>query len=355
MFADNNKLNEVREVYGMLEDECSRDIYLNRLNYLITGDMRYIESIVERYLPELTVKKSQNMESLLKKIGNRELVLYGAGTDAIRNIEALKELPITCFCDMKPSLQEKGFYGYPVIAREKLLEKYHGAIVVITTSLYETLIERTLITDGFKKEQIIRLSSFLPCTFSSRQYFEEPFISLQNKKVFLDCGAFDLNTCVEILDKNPDVTKIYAFEPNLINYRQCVMNKEKLQLDAVEVIPAGTWSENTVLYFSENGAGSKIVDNDSETKIQVRKIDDVIREEVSFIKMDVEGAELESLKGAETIIKRDKPLLAICLYHKLEDMTEIPRYIKSLVPEYKLYVRHYCRDARETVLYAVAE
>lgn len=69
--------------------------------------------------------------------------------------------------------------------------------------------------------------------------------------------------------------------------------------------------------------------------------------------MDVEGAELESLKGASGTIQRYKPKLAICIYHKPEDMTEIPLYIKSLVPEYKLYVRHHSNSIAETVLYAI--
>ena len=84
-------------------------------------------------------------------------------------------------------------------------------------------------------------------------------------------------------------------------------------------------------------------------------IDEAIAEgdKVTFIKMDVEGAELESLKGAEKTIRRDKPKLAICIYHKPEDMWTIPLYIKELVPEYKLYIRHHSSGVCETVLYAV--
>lgn len=72
-----------------------------------------------------------------------------------------------------------------------------------------------------------------------------------------------------------------------------------------------------------------------------------------MIKMDVEGSELESLKGAKRTIQRDKPKLAICIYHKPEDMTEIPMFIKELVPEYRLYVRHHSNSDLETVLYAI--
>lgn len=71
--------------------------------------------------------------------------------------------------------------------------------------------------------------------------------------------------------------------------------------------------------------------------------------------MDIEGSELEALKGAVKTIQRDKPRLAICLYHKPEDIVEIPRLIKNLVPEYKLYIRHYIPYHFDTVLYAVID
>ena len=75
-------------------------------------------------------------------------------------------------------------------------------------------------------------------------------------------------------------------------------------------------------------------------------------ERVDFIKMDIEGSELEALKGAKNTIKRHKPRLAICIYHKIEDFYTIPKYIKELVPEYKLYVKHHTDREWETVLYA---
>lgn len=84
-------------------------------------------------------------------------------------------------------------------------------------------------------------------------------------------------------------------------------------------------------------------------------IDDVVdpQERVTMIKMDIEGSELEALRGARKTICRDKPRLAVCIYHKAEDMTEVPLYIKELVPEYRLYVRHHSKEIGETVFYAV--
>jgi hypothetical protein len=74
-----------------------------------------------------------------------------------------------------------------------------------------------------------------------------------------------------------------------------------------------------------------------------------------FIKMDIEGSELEALKGSADTIAARKPKLAICLYHKTEDFWEIPLYLHDLTPEYKLFVRHHTAifDLKETVLYAM--
>jgi hypothetical protein len=73
-----------------------------------------------------------------------------------------------------------------------------------------------------------------------------------------------------------------------------------------------------------------------------------------FIKMDIEGSELEALKGAKNTIKNQKPRLAISVYHKPEDIFEIPLYLKELVPAYKFYLRHDCLvNLTETVLYAM--
>ncbi|MNC55831.1 hypothetical protein D3C75_1053850 [compost metagenome] len=73
----------------------------------------------------------------------------------------------------------------------------------------------------------------------------------------------------------------------------------------------------------------------------------------SFIKMDIEGAEMEALQGAQNTIVKHRPRLAICIYHKPEDILEIPLYLKSLVPDYKFYIRHYSNYTIETVLYAI--
>ncbi|MCL1983378.1 MAG: FkbM family methyltransferase, partial [Clostridiales bacterium] len=73
----------------------------------------------------------------------------------------------------------------------------------------------------------------------------------------------------------------------------------------------------------------------------------------TYIKMDIEGAELMALKGAENIIRSHKPKLAISAYHKPEDVYTLPMLIRSYRNDYKFYLRHYTNSLNETVLYAV--
>lgn len=150
--------------------------------------------------------------------------------------------------------------------------------------------------------------------------------------------------------------RIYAWEPDEINRRALNKSVSFHDYKNVVVVPCGMWREKTQLKFSaKNNSGSRFV-SEGEQEVQmvdVDSIDNVCAEDkVTFIKMDIEGSELAALEGAVSVIKRDKPRLAICVYHKPEDLYEIPFWIKKAVPEYKLYLRHHDASEHDTVLYA---
>jgi len=69
--------------------------------------------------------------------------------------------------------------------------------------------------------------------------------------------------------------------------------------------------------------------------------------------MDIEGAEFKALKGSENIILKQKPKLAICIYHTPTDLWELPLYIKKLLPDYKIYIRQNTNEIVDTVCYAI--
>lgn len=128
----------------------------------------------------------------------------------------------------------------------------------------------------------------------------------------------------------------------------------------------GTWDEKGTLSFETNeGSSSMIMEsrktytyhpnaNPERTSISVDTLDDTLKDKaVTFIKMDIEGSELPSLKGAEKVISTNLPRLAICIYHSDEDMLDIPEYIIEKYPAYSLYIRQHSTGLAETVLYAI--
>jgi FkbM family methyltransferase len=190
--------------------------------------------------------------------------------------------------------------------------------------------------------------------YEEKQYLVENMVSLTDHEVIVDGGAFigDTAACFIKATKNQFMS-IYSFEPDDNNYKKlCESFGEDKRLHAIH---AGLGKEHMEMGFviDENNAEGGRLSEQSEDKMIVECIDDVIKEPVTFIKLDVEGFEMDTLIGASKTIQKYKPTLAICVYHKAEDLYELPLYIHKLVPEYKLYLRHHSAGVAETVLYAV--
>ncbi len=202
----------------------------------------------------------------------------------------------------------------------------------------------------------IYYSPFAGFEDGNNQYFDNELITYGDNEVFMDLGSLNLMTAYRMKQHCPKVKKIFAFEPDSDNFARCKNSGLDFGETVVELLPYGAWSTNTVLKFQSGNVHASCVDEkDGDIEVEVRAVDSIVdpKEKITFIKADIEGAELEMLKGAAKTIQRCKPKLAICIYHKPEDLTEIPLFIKELVPEYKLYVRLYGNDFTETVLYAI--
>jgi len=191
--------------------------------------------------------------------------------------------------------------------------------------------------------------------FENNIYFIDE-IKFQQEEVFIDCGAYNGDTIKRFLNVCQDYKQIIAFEPEQNNF--FILYEKFLKNPKITLINAGTSDVKGEASFVGIGIAGRISTDDEKTestKIKTQTIDNLKLEKVTFIKMDVEGAELNSLKGAEKTIIRDKPKLAISIYHSNEDMIDIAEYIHKIVPEYKLYVRQHIAipTTAETVLYGV--
>lgn len=195
--------------------------------------------------------------------------------------------------------------------------------------------------------------------YTHNQYFDKDIMKFSDTEVFADCGGFVGDTTSLFISRVHDFSKIYIYEPNPINHQkatQLLSRQEADKIDKIIIRKAGVGIETISSKISLSGSGSHVSD-DGDCDIQIVSLDEDIQEPITFIKMDVEGFELDALKGARNHILAEKPKLAICVYHKPDDLWEIPEYILSLNPEYKLYLRQYMigdgENPWETVLYAV--
>lgn len=348
-------MKKISQIYSMLEDKESKEIYMNRLSMLITDNFDYMRDVIERYTPQLAALNNREIPKLLSSLPKEKpIMLYGAGNDAKANLHFfINDARFIGFCDKNENKQKNGFEGYPVISPSELLTKKNISIVISThRGLVE--IKNYLMENGICEEDIYEMTPYM-FYMDEGQYFNPNFMTFEDEEVFIDAGSKDLGSIKELSRYCKKIRKAYAFEPDPDNFQDCMKKKLEYPSELIEVIPFGTWSEKTTLCFEATADGSSHVVEEGKAKINVIPIDEVIdgNIRITFIKMDVEGSELESLKGAKNTIKKDKPKLAVCIYHKPEDMITLPLYIKSLVPDYKLYLRHHSNGAGETVLYAM--
>ena len=187
------------------------------------------------------------------------------------------------------------------------------------------------------------------------QYFDA--FTPHDHEIFVDAGSYDGQNSVDFVKWcKGRCDKIYAFEAGSENAKICENTISSLGIP-FEVCSAACWSEEGTLSFAGDfetqiSAGAS-VGSSGTVQVPAQSIDNLLDgQPVTFIKMDIEGSELAALHGAEQSIRKYRPRLAICIYHKPEDVYEIPLYILSLIPDYKFTIRHYSANQWETVLYA---
>lgn len=218
--------------------------------------------------------------------------------------------------------------------------------------LQDELSRKTLL--AYLNQKISADYKYLEEVRQSFQYFDENINKMSDHEVFVDCGAYDGDSAVDFIQalhrRGYDVyDEIISFEPDPENYEKL----KARELRNHTCIQKGVGSERKTISLSQGGTNSRCSE-DGELCVEVDSIDHSINgRRVTMIKMDIEGAELEALYGAKDTITKFRPLLSICMYHKRDDLLTIPQYIKSIVPEYRLFLRAYERTTTELVLYAV--
>lgn len=189
------------------------------------------------------------------------------------------------------------------------------------------------------------------------QYFVNDIEFSKGFSRFIDCGAFDGDTMIDLNKHKGTVDAVACFEPDNDNFlKLCWKRKEKRIAREHIMIPCGVWKKSAMLRFRSGGQSESSISAEGDTFIQGVAIDDVIPDfNPTFIKMDVEGAEYEALLGARNTIIENKPDLAISVYHRMEHIWEIPLLVEGFVPGYKFYLRCHGENGLETIMYAVSQ
>ena len=168
----------------------------------------------------------------------------------------------------------------------------------------------------------------------------------------------------DFADKVGPDGRVFSFEfipDNTRVFRENLALNPKL-IERIELVEQPVWREsNLTMHYKSNGPGSQVSFEpirDASGSVKSIALDDFVQQRrlprIDFIKMDIEGAELDALHGAAEIIKKHRPKLAISVYHKPEHFIEVPQFLESLDLGYRFYLDHFTTYMEETVLFATA-
>lgn len=244
----------------------------------------------------------------------------------------------------------------------------HDTLSWDITHISEKLVSEAylLMEDELSKETYTELLSFFlsDCDMkftlcqAEKQYMpDETYLPIENERI-IDCGAYNGDTMRAFYSRLGAWCSYTGIEPDLHNWEELNASIQtslpKELAERTKTICAAISNRAGSATFCANGNTTSHISGESVHNTPVIKLDDAIQEPVSFIKMDIEGFELRALQGAEGLIRKNQPLLAICGYHRQADLWEIPLYMKKLLPNHKIYLRNYV-GIIEYVFYAVPE
>lgn len=283
---------------------------------------------------------------------------YNIVITAPKFLDEIKETLLTkCPIERIFSFEAEIYYNFIhdiSVYKEYLLSNWER-VVKLYMNLEDDLSRITL--EAFLKGRVSAEQHYFIDVKVPDQYYPKDIIHFGETETMVELGANDGKTLLEFLEVvDRKYNEIYCFEPDkdCINKLQKVISQEEGKINIIE---RGAWDKPTMLSFQSDAefGASRIAENDivMEYSILVDTVDNCVNAPVTYMKMDIEGAELKALRGSKRTILMYKPQLAICVYHNQEDLLDIVDYLREIVPDYKFFLRHHNWGATETVLYAV--
>lgn len=362
------------ELHKLLGDERSKRLFWARLQYDTEQGLDELIRLVDAsgLLDEETRAERMSWRRRFDEIARSGgmVCFWGLGSVGTVIAEALEcsGFETYVFCDTRKS----GVYkGKQIITPAELFRnsgKYYVIVSATGTACREII--QLLRENHFPEGHV--LDAFNVPIRSKR--YEPDYCELLPDELstgaFVDAGCYDGADSIRFAAVSGGrYSKIYAFEPDPQNIEKCRRNFREHGVERVELFQAGLGEKTGRATLASNGTETSCyADNElsmhsfvanpsgaKEIEVQTVALDDAVEDPIGMIKMDIEGMELDALCGAGNTIKRDKPFLAVSIYHRQGDMLAIMQFLHDLVPEYRFWIRHYTPTIYDTVLFASVE
>ncbi len=340
---------KILNIYDHLCDEESRRLFKARIRYLSDHDQNaYMDTLHEMYDDWHPLSE---LKQRLSETACKGMIIFGCGYggQGIRKLLRFWNMDIDFYCD-----NHRGggtLDGIRILTPIEVMRDRKDYLVIIGSYEYSDEMYRQLIQGNFPEDHIWHPQSRMLIGSRGNQYFDVFSPNPEGNEVFVDAGAYDGQTTLDFIEWTGGNYKVaYTLEP--IKEMCPVIQKKLADHKNISIIQTAAWKQKEWLYFDDDKTSSCMTDNGA-LAIPASDIDSIVGDEtVTFIKMDIEGCEMEALEGAKKTILRDHPRLAICIYHKDMDVIDIAAYLLELVPDYRFHIRHYSSHMWETVLYA---
>lgn len=343
------------------------------------------------------------------KAADKPIVMYGMGDGAEKVMKAFSRFGIKPaeFMASDEFVRGHSFLGYKVKKLSEIEALYKDFIIVVcfgsslpevTERLYRLSEKHELyapdvpvVGDGLfdssyiksNEEKLCRVREIL-ADEKSRQVLEDivsykltgeikylkscetdeteafSLLNIGGCETYMDLGAYNGDTVEKFLKlSGGNYREIFALEPDPRNFKKMLARHSGLSAETFHPVNAAAWSEDAALQFKKSGGRNSSVCNQygrgAVVTVEGRALDSLAAGKIpTLIKIDVEGCEKEALEGAEQTIKKHKPKLILSLYHRTEDMLDLPLKIRELNRDYKLYLRHHPYiPAWDTNLYCI--
>lgn len=354
-----NYLKEIKRfpyiyLWGISES-CDEAIkFFNENNIIIKG--------IYEMNPDKYDYKYKNIDVIKQTFDNIDLL--GAIIITCSYYETIKEQLLIKYKDI-----EKRLFLFDGYFLENKGTKYYLNNKDTIVRCYNSLADNKSkeIYDKLLKYRYIRNPKLIKYLYDSRNecYLDKVFIEKYKDGLYIDAGSYNADFITTLANKvSINNSKFYIFEPNKIFYNNIInaldpkinykiFNIALCDKDATMEfmqIPSST----SHIIDEKYNAYKNTVDKNNISIIETNKLDTIVTDEKVYgIKIDVEGSEESLLKGATEIIKKDRPILLLSIYHKWDDMFKLQDYLMSLDLNYKFYIRHYSLSVAKTILYCI--